>query len=63
MNPNLTRDFADLSSVSGLQAGSFPKAGPWGRSGLQNHLVCPVVVAGGLFSRSVNTLVSPGCVH
>ena len=32
-----------------LQAGSSPKVGPWGTSGLQNNLVCPVIVAGSRF--------------
>ncbi len=63
MNPRLARGFADSSSVSGFTGRLVPERPGHGRSGLQNHLLCPVVVVGGLFSRSVSPLGSPGCVH
>ena len=62
--PRLVKGFCWLIVGLRLYRPARPrKAGPWGTPCLQSRLFALVVVAGGLFSRSVSPLVSPGCVH
>ncbi len=62
--PGLTKGFGDSSAVPGLQGRFVPERPGYGASQVYGTVFFTlVVVAGSLFSRSVNTLVSPGCVH